>query len=44
MLYYPTPQDSRTWREASDEAWAERAVAAYRLAVGEQGDRDALER
>jgi hypothetical protein len=31
-MYFPEQEDS-AWREASDEAWSERAVAAYEAAA-----------
>jgi hypothetical protein len=39
MLFDDPPQGRNAWHEASDEAWAQRAVAAYRaaLARGESG-------
>lgn len=33
MLYWPSPQEGLAWLEASDEAWAQRAAAAYAAAV-----------
>lgn len=33
MLFRPELQDGLTWYEASDEAWAKRAVAVYEAAV-----------
>ena len=37
VLFYPDPQEGQAWTQASDEAWAERAAAAYTAAV-ERGD------
>jgi len=33
VLCYPPPEESLAWTEGSDEAWAERAAAAYAAAV-----------
>ena len=41
MFYYPSAQEGLAWLEASDAAWAARAVAAYDDAVRRQDEDEA---
>jgi hypothetical protein len=38
MFYYPSAEEGLAWLEASDAAWAARAVAAYDDAVRRQDE------
>ena len=33
MLFWPSPREGLAWLEADDEAWAQRAAAAYAAAT-----------